>query len=287
MRNYGRLETAIWQSPKLTGAGTDAKLLWAYLIACPHGNALGCFVLPRGYIAIDLELDATVVANAVQTLIDRGLIEYDSAASLVRIVGWWGHNGIENKNVAIGIAKVLKKLPKSDLVARVVADLVALENAHFNEHVKPGLTVVQPSSPQVTKPGSTATEPPDTGNLNPELTPLPPKRHAEEKKLETKAEEPDLEIPECLRRAPPIQTRIVAGGFKQIGAGKRIKNPRNADAAMEAYLASHCAMSPTVARDTVSAARTPGAEGHVEAYRFCEKISRDNKLGWFHMEAAE
>ena len=99
---------------------------------------------------------------------------------------------------------------------------------------------------------------------------------------------PDVgELPEFLRRAPPVQTRIVAGGFKQIGAGKRIKNPRRADEVMEAYLYSRCGMTPQEARDTVSSARTPAAEGHVEAYRFCEKISRENKLGWFHAEAAE
>jgi len=100
-----------------------------------------------------------------------------------------------------------------------------------------------------------------------------------------KAEDDGLELPEFMRRAPPVQTRIVAGGFKQIGAGKRLKNPRNADAAMEAFLASHCSMDELTARNTVSAARTPSAEGHIEAARLCEKISRENKLGWFHDEA--
>lgn len=98
-------------------------------------------------------------------------------------------------------------------------------------------------------------------------------------------EDDGLELPEFMRRAPPVQTRIVAGGFKQIGAGKRLKNPRNADAAMEAFLASHCSMDELTARNTVSAARTPSAEGHIEAARLCEKISREHKLGWFHEEA--
>ena len=92
-------------------------------------------------------------------------------------------------------------------------------------------------------------------------------------------------IPEA--RDFKVKTKIVAGGFKQIGEGQRIKNPRNADTAMEAFLSSHCGMDAMEARNTVSTARTPEAKGHVEARRFCEKISRDNRLGWFHAEAAE
>ncbi len=94
-------------------------------------------------------------------------------------------------------------------------------------------------------------------------------------------------MPEALRRTPPVQTRIVAGGFKQIGGGKRIKSQQNADAAMRAYLASHCGLSDMQAADTVAAARTPNAEGHIEAARLCEKVSREHRLGWFHQEAAE
>jgi uncharacterized protein YdaU (DUF1376 family) len=87
---------------------------------------------------------------------------------------------------------------------------------------------------------------------NPSPSPSPPPSFSKE--INGKAEEAD-EMPEFFRRAPPVQTRIVAGGFKQIGAGKRIKNPRRADEAMEAYLASHCALPPLDARNMVSAAR--------------------------------
>lgn len=285
MRNYGRIETAAWQSTKLRGAGVEAKLLWAYLIACPHGNALGCFVLPLGYIAIDLELDPTVISSAVQTLSERGLIEYDNAAQLVRIVGWWGHNRIENGNVAKGIAKVLKGLPKSPLTLSAIADLERLGGEHFNLHIKPGLNPVQTRSNQVPQSDRTATEPPDTGYLIPESSPLPPKPRAEEKIDSCGRQDDDLEPPEFLNARLRIETRAVAGGFKQVrGIGSsapRLKNQGNADREMAQYLAAHCGLNEIDAGNMVGAARDPTAAGHHDARKFVVQVSRDNKLGWF------
>jgi hypothetical protein len=102
-----------------------------------------------------------------------------------------------------------------------------------------------------------------------------------------KAQKPEARSQKLETRDFKIKTKIVAGGFKQIGEGQRIKNPRNADTAMQAYLASRCGMNEYQARETVATARTPSADGHVAARQLCEKISREHRLGWFHQEAAE
>lgn len=292
MRNYGRIETAAWQSAKLRGAGVTAKLLWAYLIACPHGNALGCFVLPQGYIAIDLELEPTEVLNAVETLSKRGLIEYDNAVQLVRIVGWWGHNRIENGNVAKGIAKVLKTLPKSALVSNAVADLEHIGGEHFNQHIKPGLTKFEPPSNRVSEPDRTATEPPDTGYLIPDSPPLPPKTGLEEKNLENGKTEDDWpEMPEFMRADLRPRFDTVRGGAKRFaGLGERPFKPKDqqrADKDMERHLTTMLGMDLWHAQALIIAARDPNNPDHIDAARTCERESRKHKLGWFHMEAAE
>lgn len=85
----------------------------------------------------------------------------------------------------------------------------------------------------------------------------------------------------------------VRGGAKRFaGLGDRPfqpKNPDRADADLVKHLTTHCGMDAGEAWTVVAAARDPAHEKHSEMARFCEKESRNNKIGWFHadMEAAE
>jgi hypothetical protein len=126
----------------------------------------------------------------------------------------------------------------------------------------------------------------DTGNVTP---PLPKQPTVVAETHQNRPEQNRLreeDFGKDFKGGFDVQTRIVAGGFKQIGAGKRIKNPRRADEAMRAYLASQCGLSDLDALNMVSAARDPTAAGHHDARRFCLQVSLDNKLGWFGESAA-
>lgn len=111
-RNYGKIEVVTWQNPKFRALSDDGKLLYLYLIACPHGNAIGCFRLPLGYVQDDLQWNAERVFRHVSELVSRRMIERDEATSLTFLAGWWGHNTIENAFVAKGALKVIEKLPR-------------------------------------------------------------------------------------------------------------------------------------------------------------------------------
>ena len=111
MARYGKIETGFWHSPKIRRLSQDAKYLMLYLLSCPHGNAIGCFVLHDGYIGADLGWSPDAVSRCIHELIEKGLVERDDEASLLRIIGWWGHNGIENPNVAKHVVKEIAALP--------------------------------------------------------------------------------------------------------------------------------------------------------------------------------
>ncbi|MDP6475739.1 MAG: hypothetical protein QF449_14960 [Alphaproteobacteria bacterium] len=65
------------------------------------------------------------VRDALRTL---GFVERDQASSLVRILGWFGHNRIENKNVAQGAVKIIAALPRGDILNNLLADLNEIDN---------------------------------------------------------------------------------------------------------------------------------------------------------------
>ncbi len=129
MRTYGRIETSFWQNPKVRALSCDeSRYLLLYLYTCPHGNSLGCFVLPDGYIMADLNWPYETLALRFSELVAKGFIEGDAESFLVRIVGWFGHNKIENRNVAQGAVKIIAALPSGAILDSLLADLVALEN---------------------------------------------------------------------------------------------------------------------------------------------------------------
>ena len=122
MREFGRIETVIWRNGRFRDLSDDARLLWLYVLCCPHGNAVGCFVLPDGYIAADLDWSFERVSETVSELLAKGRIDRDEATSLTRVRGWWGHNTIENPNVAKAAMKAILSLPKCGVLSRFLTD---------------------------------------------------------------------------------------------------------------------------------------------------------------------
>ncbi|MDP6588634.1 MAG: hypothetical protein QF666_04220 [Alphaproteobacteria bacterium] len=129
MRTYCRIETSFWQNPKVRALSCDeARHLPLYLYICPHGNSLGCLVLPDGYIMADLNWPFETLSERFLELSAKGFVERDQASSLVRILGWFGHNRIENKNVAQGAVKIIAALPRGDILNNLLADLNEIDN---------------------------------------------------------------------------------------------------------------------------------------------------------------
>lgn len=130
MARYGKIESGFWNSPKIRRLSQEARYLMLYLLSCPQGNAIGCFVLRDGYIGADLGWPADVVGRGVQELIDKGLVERDDETSLLRILGWWGHNGIENANVAKHVVKEIAALPACRVKDNLVDAVFSLTDLH-------------------------------------------------------------------------------------------------------------------------------------------------------------
>lgn len=119
-RIFGRIETSIWQNAKFRALSDDGRVLWLYTLCCPHGNAVGCFVLPEGYIMADLGWSAERVSETVSELLRNGLIDRCETTSLTLVRGWWGHNTIENRNVAKAAIKTIEALPRCPLFFKFI-----------------------------------------------------------------------------------------------------------------------------------------------------------------------
>lgn len=110
MREYGKVKTEFWQDDRVKQMGDDGKTLALYLLTCPHGNGVGCFMLPAGYAQEDLGWDHERVRRTLSELLSLGFIQRDGNG-LTRLVNWWKHNSVENPNVGKALAKAIDALP--------------------------------------------------------------------------------------------------------------------------------------------------------------------------------
>ena len=114
---YSRIKSRFWTDGKSGRWGNDVRLLALYLLTCPHGNMLGCFVLPKPYACADLRWDANTLETHFDTLRREDFIRYDEGVSLILVTKYLKHNPIENPNQATAALKVVHELPRSHLLA--------------------------------------------------------------------------------------------------------------------------------------------------------------------------
>ena len=171
MRSYGKIEVGFWLNRKVQNLTDDAKLLLLYLLSCQHGNSLGCFVLPEGYITADLKWEPKRVSKHVSELVSKGFIDHDETVSLVRICGWFGHNGFENGNVAKAAMKALKMLPPCAVKSCLINELFDIGNKFINEYRNEFENELRNPKPNLTQPEP---EPNQEGEGVPDEPPPPP-----------------------------------------------------------------------------------------------------------------
>jgi len=111
MRDYGKVYTRFWLKQNVLSWSDSAKLLGLYLLTCPHCNLLGCFRLPIGYVASDLNWDKQQVLSALCELEkDQFLIRCEKSGwTLIR--SFLKHNPIENPNQGKAAFRLLKDVP--------------------------------------------------------------------------------------------------------------------------------------------------------------------------------
>ena len=113
---YIRVATKFWQDEKVKTLSDDARLLYLYVLTSPHSNMAGYYVLPKPYVAYDLNWLPQQLDKAFEELVQQGLIKYCEQSDVVLIPNFLKYNPIQNKNQAIGAARRVSELPSNTLV---------------------------------------------------------------------------------------------------------------------------------------------------------------------------
>lgn len=124
----GRLFTGVapqlWSSERFMALGDAEAKLHLYLTTGPHQNSSGCYHLPDGYAATDLNWTRDKYVSARTKLIKTGMIAYDATTSEVYIERWFEHtfNAPTGPKHAAGVAKWIFAIKSDVLREKVEAD---------------------------------------------------------------------------------------------------------------------------------------------------------------------
>lgn len=114
-----RIGYNFWLTSKVNVWPDEAKLLAIYLSANPHGNTLGCFVLPKLYACSDLDWKMEVFETTLSFLVDEGFAHFDPSSNLVLLKNYLKQNPIENPNQTQAAIKALHDIPASPLLSEL------------------------------------------------------------------------------------------------------------------------------------------------------------------------
>jgi len=78
MRDFSKVAPSVWRSKKFRAIKSDdARLIYFYLLTCPHGNSAGCFDMLEGYACADMGMVSQRYQDGIADLCDVGLIVID------------------------------------------------------------------------------------------------------------------------------------------------------------------------------------------------------------------
>ena len=86
MRDYAKVGPKFWigaTGKRLRAAGLEAQVVAMYLMTSPHANMLGLYYIPLEYIKHESGLTLEGASKGLQSCIEVGFCEYDTASEMV------------------------------------------------------------------------------------------------------------------------------------------------------------------------------------------------------------
>ena len=120
---YQPIKTCIWTDEKFVGLSDDLKLLWLYMLTCPHSNMIGLYRLPAEYVVADLRWDAKRFTERFAELLSNGFMEHDPKARVVLIKNQLKHRPLANDNQQKAAIKTLDTIPDTFLFNNMLENI--------------------------------------------------------------------------------------------------------------------------------------------------------------------
>ncbi|WP_257263947.1 hypothetical protein [Endozoicomonas sp. ONNA2] len=113
MRGFGKVSARFWVDSEMETFSDNGKLLALYLLTTHHGNLLGIFRMPMGYIATDLKWDMDKKIQTFDELETKHFAKRSSNGDLIVINNYTKHNRTENNRQLDARLRLVLTLPEN------------------------------------------------------------------------------------------------------------------------------------------------------------------------------
>ena len=134
MARYSVTYSLIWEDEDFKGLSSDAKTIFWYLQSNKHGNMIGYYYLPLGYMVTDMKKHNRTknktwtegeIESAFKELLgakteERRFVYYDPDAEVLLIPSYLKCHSLKNENQAKGALRALSEVPFSMLGKRFI-----------------------------------------------------------------------------------------------------------------------------------------------------------------------
>lgn len=117
---YSKIDSLFWRDQKNRKLSDDGKLLFLYLLTCPHRSSIGLYYLPEQYVASDIKWTLEMVRKGFKELLQNGCVKYDRDNEIVFIKNFLRYNSFENSNQIRGAIKFLGTLPDTVFLSDLI-----------------------------------------------------------------------------------------------------------------------------------------------------------------------
>lgn len=124
MRDFCKVSPKVWRSLKFKKLSDRGRLLYLYLLTCPHANAVGCYSLPLAYVGADIGLDTP--ADVMAEVEAAGLVRYDDGEGIVFVENFMHFNPPTNASHAAMMLKLAQELKKTPFYKDLIESLQIL-----------------------------------------------------------------------------------------------------------------------------------------------------------------
>lgn len=143
MRIYGSIQISFWENSEIQSLSDQSKLLAIYLLTGPHSNMLGCFRLPDGYIAEDLQWDNQNTKNSFQQLSKIDFLTRDLSSSWVVVHHFLKWNPIQNPRQGVGVKKLFDIIPTQSMVFKPLLNSLLMYGKYLDKEFVDRLQTLQ------------------------------------------------------------------------------------------------------------------------------------------------
>lgn len=132
---YRRFSERFWLKYHIRRLGDDSKLLYFYLLTCPHNNPLTCYWLPVRYAASELGWSDERVREQFEDG-SSGLVAWDAENNLIAVKGLLEKESLANPDSVAAALKWLEALPHTSVVYITILDRLEWLGQRFAERLQ-------------------------------------------------------------------------------------------------------------------------------------------------------